>query len=261
MTDRRTLIRALALAALAFPALAAAQPAAPRVAALSLVGDRLLVVGSQMSTGSRLDRNAREVVALPDDGLDIAAAREAERAAKAIRPGLDIVPIRSRDPAVRSLHDEVVAGNRSLRDLAERVAPTLAPQGITHLLVLTRHRGEARIRVSDGAIGIGRLEGLGFYVDRWSRLRTADAGGSSGLGFLAPFAYFRASLVDLRTLAVLGEEVSALAEALLTVETGQGVHPWDTLTAAEKSAALERYTARGLEAALPALLAKLPPGK
>jgi len=93
MPDRRTLIRALALAALAFPALAAAQPAAPRVAALSLVGDRLLVVGSQMSTGSRLDRNAREVVALPDDGLDIAAAREAERAAKAIRPGLDIVPI------------------------------------------------------------------------------------------------------------------------------------------------------------------------
>jgi len=247
MPARRTLIRALALAALAFPALAAAQPAAPRVAALSLVGDRLLVVGSQMSTGSRLDRNAREVVALPDDGLDI--------------PGLDIVPIRSRDPAVRSLHDEVVAGNRSLRDLAERVAPTLAPQGITHLLVLTRHRGEARIRVTDGAIGIGRLEGLGVYVDRWSRLRTADAGGSSGLGFLAPFAYIRASLVDLRTLAVLGEEVSALAEALLTVETGQGVHPWDTLTAAEKSAALERYTARGLEAALPALLAKLPPGK
>ena len=123
-----------------------------------------------MSAGSGPERIRRDWLQLPNDDLDIATARELERQAKAAVPGLAVTAVRSRDPAVRNLHEDVVAGDRGLREVVERVRPLLLSQGFTHLLLLTRHRGEGRIRTADGTIGIGRLEGLGFYVDRETRM-------------------------------------------------------------------------------------------
>ncbi|MCM2328631.1 MAG: hypothetical protein NDI88_12130, partial [Lysobacter sp.] len=166
--------------------------------------------------------------------------------------------VRSRDPAVRNLHEDVVAGDRGLREVVERVRPLLLSQGFTHLLLLTRHRGEGRIRTADSTIGIGRLEGLGFYVDRETRMPAAQPGEAGAPGFVAPFACLRANLVELGTLAVLGEEATLEAEAVTTAGAAESAHPWDALSADEKTAALGRFTARGLEAVVPRVLARLP---
>lgn len=258
MNTRRAFLCVLALTAGARALAAPPAPDGPRLAALSLVGDRLLIVGSPVSAGSGPERNRRDWLQLPNDDLDIATARELERQAKAAVPGLAVTPVRSRDPAVRNLHEDVVAGDRGLREVVERVRPLLLSQGFTHLLILTRHRGEGRIRTADGTIGIGRLEGLGFYVDRETRLPAGQAGEAGGPGFVAPFACLRASLVELGTLAVLGEEATLEAEAVTTAGAAESAHPWDALSADEKTAVLGRFTARGLEAVVPRVLAKLP---
>ncbi len=256
MTTRRRILQVLALTAFA----ATAAAAAPRVAVLSPLGDRVLVVGSEISTGSHLDRNRRDRVALPSDYLDIAAATAFGREAGGARAGLEIVPVRTRDAVARQMQDDVVAGRRPATDIAARLSPGLAAQGFTHLVLLTRHRGDARIRVPNGTIGTGRLEGLGFYVDRYSSLRDIQDG-DAGLGFLAPFAYVRASLVDLRTGALLAEEASQEAEAIPTLAAKDGAHPWDVLGPDEKAGALAEFTARGLAIVAPRLLARLPDGR
>lgn len=258
MTTRRAFLCVLALTAGARSMAAPPSAHRPRLAALSLVGDRLLIVGSRMAAGGTPDPNRKDWLLLASDDLDVATARELERQAKAVVPGLEVTSVRSRDPAVRNLHEDVVAGDRGLREVVERLRPMLLSQGFTHLLLLTRHRGEGRIRTADGTIGIGRVEGLGFYVDRETRLPAGEAGEPGGPGFLATFAYLRAYLVELGTFAVLGEETSLEAEAVMTVGAAESAHPWDALSADEKTAALGRFTARGLEAVVPQVLEKLP---
>lgn len=264
MLSRRKFLCGLAILA-GFPVVAAAPEArasapgpAPSLAVLSLIGDRLLIVESQMTTGSHLDRNSTEVKEVPGDALNIASALEFERLAKQARRGMAVTPLLMGDRALRELHDAFVSGSRTMRDLVDLVRPSLVVRDFTHLAVLTRTRGDARIRTPDGSVGSGRLEGLGFYVDRWSRLNRVEAGGQEGLGFLAPFAYFRASLVDLETREVLAEESSREAQAYSTLEARETVHPWDTFSAEKKTQVLKAAITRGLEAVVPRLLARLP---
>lgn len=254
---KRRLFLALALAATATTAAFAAEP--PRkVAALSLIGDRLLVVGSQMQTGSRLDRNQKEVLALATDELDTATVLEFERLAKARNPNLDIVLLRARDKSVHELQDAVVEGKRDQRELLSAIAPLARRAGATHLVLFTKSRGEAQIRVDDGSIGSGFVDGLGFYVDRWSRTRRTNEG-QAEVGILAPFAYFKAVLVDLEGLRVITEETSHQAQALYAknVVEAQAQDPWNYLTAPEKVQALKVLSGEGVQKVVPKVLGRL----
>ena len=47
----------------------------------------------------------------------------------------------------------------------------------------------------------------------------------------------------------------------MTAGAAGSAHPWDALSADERTAALERLTARGLEAVVPRVLAKLAPAR
>ena len=64
--------------------LSAAVQAEPRYALLSLLSDRLTVVNRDMATGSNIDRNVRDAVAIPGNLLDktmVLAMDDALRAA------------------------------------------------------------------------------------------------------------------------------------------------------------------------------------
>ena len=250
----------LLLLMLACSAAAPAQglaPAQPKsVAVLSLLGDRLNVVTSQMSTGSRIDRNRREHVALATDELDLATVRGFERAAKALRPELGVVLLRANDNSVHQMQDAVVEGKRELRDLLAAVAPLARRAGATHLVLFIKSRGEAQIQVSDGAVGTGYVDGLGFYVDRWSRLRRTDVG-EREVGLLAPFAYFTAVLVELDGLKVVSQESSHQARAFFPARVVGATDPWSYLTAAEKVDTLKQLSGEGIDRVVPRLLQKL----
>ena len=254
----KTVLAALLVAVAATAVAAQAQPAgvAPKVAALSLIGDRLLVVGGQMQTGSRIDRNRKEQLPLGTDELDTATVIAFESQAKAARPGLDVVLLRASNPSVHELQDAVVAGTRDVRELLSAIAPLARRAGATHLVLFTRSRGEAQIQVVDGSIGSGHIEGLGFYVDRWSRERRTEVG-QAEVGILAPFAYFKAVLVNLDGLKVVAEEHSHVARALYGKDVNSQTDPWEYLSSAQKVQALKAMSAEGLQKMVPRLLARL----
>lgn len=246
---------------LAFSALALGQApvpkAQPKVAALSLIGDRLQVVSAQMQTGSRIDRNRKEHVALQTDELDMATVLGFEKQAKAVRPELGVVLLRANDHSIHELQDAVVAGKRDLKDLLAAVAPLARRAGATHLVLFAKHRGEAQIRLDDGSVGTGFIDGLGFYVDRWARFRQTDKGMQEA-GLLAPFAYYQALLVDLDGLKVVAQESSHQARALLPgARVKDLTDPWTYLTPAEKVETLKALSAEGLERIVPRILQKL----
>ena len=228
----------------------------PKVAALSLIGDRLLVVGGQMQTGSRIDRNRKELVALQTDELDTATVIAFERQAKVLRPQLEVVLLRANDHSIHELQDAVVNGKRDQRELLSAVAPLARRAGATHLVVFAKSRGEAQIRLVDGSIGSGFVDGMGFYVDRWTRMRRTESG-ETEVGILAPFAYFKAVLVDLDGLKVISEESSHIARALYAPNITAQTDPWDYLSSAEKVQALKGLSREGLEAIVPRVLARM----
>lgn len=66
-------------------------------AILSLVGDRVSVIGEQQQTGSRLDQGQRQILQLPHAGLDDYAARIAYATISKARPTATVDAYRAED--------------------------------------------------------------------------------------------------------------------------------------------------------------------
>jgi hypothetical protein len=237
-------------------ACASAALAAPKVAAISLIGDKLLVIGGQMQTGTRIERNMKEYVPVGTSELDTATVLAFEREASLSRPRLEVVLLRASDPSIHAVQDEVVAGKRDPRELLSSIAPLARRAGATHLVLFVKQRGEAKVQVENGSIGTGFIEGLGFYVDRWPRLRRTEVG-EVEMGILAPFAYFKAVLVELDGLKVVAEESAHLARAHYPKDVTSRTDPWEYLSVAEKVQALNALSAEALKVIVPKVLARL----
>lgn len=74
--------------------------------------------------------------------------------------------------------------------------------GATHVVLLTKLRAPAHIQLRDSAVGVGQLQGLGYYVDRNIGIRTVETG-STGDGMLVAYAYVQLTLADAKTGQVL----------------------------------------------------------
>jgi hypothetical protein len=215
------------------PALAAAE--ARTYAVLSLVGDRLLVVSREPATGSRLDSNQRVFVDVPTSDLDRAMLGAVDGAVRAHDPGAQVILLESRDPAIFAAQAKALDESGSGADILPAVRDIATRSKATHLILVTKQRHEAMLRIQQGHVGSGWLEGVGFYVDRTARMinsRTREP----YIGFLAPFAYFRISVIDLASGKVLAEEP---VYASTTTGSQSAVHPWDALTAQQKVRALQ----------------------
>lgn len=253
---RGTSIRAAA-AALAFAflaGLAAAVHAAPvqKVAIVSAFGDAFTVVTYQPSTGSRLDRNEKQTVPVPDHAFDTYAVQAGKAMIAKTAAGVEAVGL---DVEVSSSVGAIAPAKETRVTFPEPLAKALAESGASHVLLLSRARAEAALRLASGSVGSGMLEGIGFYVDTKFRTRRGDTG-ESGTGFLAPFAYLDGALIDVATGTV--ERTSRATEGTVISAaraTGTSTHPWSTLDPAQKVDALKRHIRRALEKIVPELLA------
>ena len=240
---------AAALGCLLFAAAAAAQDAR-RIAVLSLVGDHLVVVQRELTTGTRIDRNTRTPVPINAPALDNAMVLAVEREIQRADPSAQTVLLAARRPELYALQSRSLEEQAAFRSLVDAVREVAARANATHLVLATKHRGPARLQVSDGALGDGVLEGLGFYVDPTRPMEHLTAGQRSE-GFIAPYAYFQLTLVDLESGAVLAQRTamesrSAASQNVLT--------PWQALTAEQKAAMLETLIKEGAARAVPVVL-------
>jgi len=139
-----------------------------------------------------------------------------------------------------------------IKPMIDVIAPAAQKAGATHLIIALKNRDDARLRVADGMVGLGKLEGLGFYVDNVMRMTNSETG-EGAVGFVAPFAYIRFLLVDLNTGATLREQVVRESHA---VSSQKATVAWDALPAEQKVQLLQHLIRTAVDDAIPELLGK-----
>jgi hypothetical protein len=200
-------------------------------AVLSLVGDKLLLVQREMATGSRTDQNTRVTIPLPGNLLDKEMLLAVDDAIRKVQPSAKPVLLSTRDPALYAVAEKSLdAGGTAL--VFEAVRPVVANAKATHLILVTKHRNRAMLRLKGGHVGSGFLEGMGFYVDHGS----GDSGivsTDAGRGFISSFTYFKVAVIDLARGTVVAEDYVVGSNAY-SLATGQIGNAWKALTEEEK---------------------------
>jgi hypothetical protein len=252
MDDIKRLVCLAAFALASIPSSSHAADSAPRTyAVMSLIGDKISVVGHRATVGSSIDRNRQGAMTVQGHALDDMAVLAASDAISRFDPPASIVMLASNDPTLYELQDELFEPQqRSRALLASAIRDPIQGQHATHLILIRKHRGDAAMRMQVQYVGSGKLEWVGFYVDPTLPTRNLETN-EIGSGFLAPFAYIKVTLVDANSMAVIREQT---VEESATMLTGKSLNPLDALTPAQKTAALRslivKATAGGVKAVL-----------
>ena len=251
---RRALV-VLGLASLAaLSATQAAQAAEQRYAVLSLIGDTINLVWWQPPTGSNLDHNERQSVPTPDGSLDNVALLAVDDALRRANPRTNATLLASRDPKLFALQSQMLDSGASAGELLAAVRGLLQQSQATRLILVSKHRSDARLPMRFDYAGTGKLTGLGFYIDQQMMVRDVN-GGSGDRGFIAPYAYLELALIDARTMNTIRRSVAHEATTVPTAASSGAANPWEALTNKEKFRELERLIQAAVARAMPELLA------
>lgn len=248
--------RLLAVALLLIVPLAASAQDSRRYAVLSLVGDKLLIVQREMSTGSRLDRNERTVVELPDNSIDRAVTLAVDDALRRANPGSQPILLHSRRADLYEASFQSMDRRDGVARVYAAVKPIVEKSGATHMVLVTKHRSRAMLRLRDGHVGSGFLEGIGFYVDHGSMARGVDTNDAEA-GFIAPFSYVMISLIDLKSGQVISQQHAIGSNAASPNPWERNVgNAWQRLDEKEKVARLTEVIREEMARAVPGVLAQ-----
>jgi hypothetical protein len=222
-------IAAVMLAAAAgLLSLAAAAQDAKKIAVLSLIGDQFLIVAHEPEAGARVNRV--DVIDLPERAMDGAVALDMQRVIKGVDAAADVVML----GPTRGLYaaQGIITEMPDVSQVVTAVKPSLEKAGIGRLVLITKLRHDALLRLADGNVGSGKLEGTGFYLDQG--LATVSPGeDKAGRGFIAPFAYFRVSLVDVASGKVLGYR-DVIASNAVGAGNSPSLQVWEALSSGQK---------------------------
>jgi len=223
--------RACGLAAL-FMLVAGAASASDvtRLGVMSVLGGEVQVVIHAPTTGTRIDRNAKDTLKVGNEFEKFVLRTVVEDGQ---RNGFGEVLVLGR-PANGSMpwqrDGKAVLVTQGLLDAARAAK-------LSHLLLIQPARAEAKLQMFRQAVGAGQLEGLGFYVDTALEVQRVDNNQWS-TGFLAPYAYFDMYLVEVATLD-LQAEYRARASTAVIDPARQGNDPWEALSTQRKVEVLQ----------------------
>ena len=228
---------------------------------LSLIGDRLTVIGAERQVGSNFDRNSRQVVPLKDQSLDDYSVRVADAAIRKIRPAASTTMLRASDPTLYSLRDswldEDSVNAQALLSVVAKMAP---PTADARLLLIAPRRDELDMRTDRTHIFTGsKIAGLGFYVDQVTDMRTlpqGETGGEAGRGFLGVFANFQLLLINLETAEIDGYRKVATGTTFAASRAPDQV-AWNAISGEKKLQVLQFLIKREIEGALPDMLSSV----
>jgi hypothetical protein len=222
-------------------------------AILSLIGDKIYVVGHEPTTGSNKDQNRHDTMTLSDRVLDNTAVLAVDNAIKRLDARATTVSLASSDPKLYELQDRLFEPQDRSPALLESVKIMLQNQNATHLVLITKHRSEAKLRFAHEYRGSGKIEGVGFYLDATLPTRRSDTY-ARGAGFLAPFAYIKVMLVDANTMTVIREQSTDESTTLSTARAEGSLRPVDVLTGAQKVAVLQEMIGKAITRVMPDVL-------
>ena len=232
-----------------------AQSPIRNVGVFSLLGDSVQVASAtDAPRDTRIERTARETMEFKDIGFDIIAGGVARKAIETRQPPTLFRVFRA--PVLLTLDDQVLIADGAKRgELPDWMVRSIVTHKFTHVLLITRARGQTKIRTDEGdSIGRGTVEGIGFYLDTLYQLKNDKTGAISN-GLIAPYAEMRVTLMDTDTAQVVAEHRLSEAYALASADNQVVADPWNFLSAIEKVQVLremvEKTLARGIAAVLP----------
>ncbi len=254
----KTLLRAVSLVWLMFAtaSMAATNPAPPATPAqpvyaiLSLIGDELSVIASQLKVGDAPESNFKRAVAIEEPVFDTIAIRATIDSVRRARPGAELAALNTRSPVLFAKQKQLFVEQNGLMSIPEAVLGALAQQGATHLILITKYRDDTKLLISTAPAGSDRMEGLGFFLNG-AALTTDPATGSAARGYISPFAYFRVDLIELPSRKLAKTRVVSASEPFSAARAPSGDDPWMALTAAEKIAAIEALLTREIGRVIP----------
>jgi hypothetical protein len=231
---------------------ARADDAGRRYAVLSLLSDQITIVGHDMGTGSSLDQNRRTAIAMPGNLLDKRMVLAIDTALRRAKVTPEPVLLFTTDAGIFAHQARLLDSDAGPAGLLQVLGPVLSSAHATHLVLASKYRHDAALQMHEGKVGSGKLEGLGFYVDRSMRTHVIETG-ESAVGFLSAFTYFRLSLIDLASGKVL-KDVPVYASTTRSAARGASGDAWDAMTPEDKVAALDYLLRRETARVVPMLL-------
>ena len=232
-----------------------AAPATPSYAAISLVGDKLDIVTYQPQIGSRLDNNSHTPLTLTEDELDTAALRAIGHSLHTVAPGAPVALLAASTPDSFADQDRIFNGDHVT--LPAEIDAAVHREGATMLVLVTKHHGEAKLKMRNAFVGSGMLDGLGYYIDTNKHNRVRETAVRS-IGYLAPYVYADVSLIDVGTSTVVRHATIMSGYTIGTSNNAEAVHPWDALSNAEKVERLKSLLTRELQDTVPTLISGEP---
>jgi hypothetical protein len=258
LARRRMQAGILAFALLAPLARAQTAPAAARtIAVISIVGDKIDIVKAVPQVGNLTDPNEHQILPFAAAGLDIAALAAAKSTLAKLDPTLDVALLAASKLETFEGQDALFDGSHA--KLPPEILAAVQREHAAQLVLVTKYRTEARLTGGNGAVGNGKIGGLGFYIDFVARVQSTETGEIEP-GFIAPFAYVKLSLIDVATSTVLRQVAATSSYLLGTERSPGGGNPWNVLTPQEKVDALKEVLGNAVTDNLPTLLAAPPAG-
>jgi hypothetical protein len=220
----------------------AAVPAPAPITALgvfALLGDTIQLAQPLEPSASRLDPMQRSTLTVKDLGLDQAALRAVREVMVRRQPAVRLEMFRSTTPLTPAQQREIADG-AARAELPAWIVSAITSAKLSHLLLITRHRGEASFPVLENfTIGRGTVEGVGYYIDTLSEMKNVDTGLATR-GFLGAYAQLRLQLMD----AVSGDIVASRDVRIGQIYAGRNDaeigNIWLTLDPVEKTEVLRQ---------------------
>lgn len=233
-----------------------AETATRSYAVMSLVGDAISVHMLRPEVGSRTDANSKHVLPITDPVFDVAALKAANSAILAAQPRAKVVLMSTQDAGLYKAQNTMFTDAYANKDNRDYLVSLLKERGVSHMVLVTKLRANAKFEVRGGFTGSGSLEGLGFYIDDTTELRNTKTSDSS-IGMLTPFAHVKLRLLDAATLALVGEEDAVESTIIVRPSASpSAMDMWTKLTSATKIDYIDALLGDAMKTAMPGLLAK-----
>ena len=217
------------------------------VGVFSLLGDSVQVaVSTDAPLDTRIERTERYVFEAKGMGFDNIALRALRDTLQKTQPQAQVELYKAPQPLSPD-EQRTIAQGASQAELPAWIVQTIDAQRLSHIVLVTRNRGEVNIRTANGiSIGRGTAMGIGYYIDTLYEVRNLETGAMSA-GALAPYVHARLTLMDAQSGAVLRSH--ELREGTLVGDRqGQGSSdPWTFLSGEQKVSVLRRQAQTSLE--------------
>jgi hypothetical protein len=222
----------------------------------SVLGDSVQTAWPEDKPGAtRVEARGAESLDFKGIGFDTIALRASRAVLQRALPAAQLALFKA-PTELSPAEQRALADGAARAELPAWMVKTLEENRLTHLLIITRHRGA--INVSTGNqidVGRGNVDGIGFYMDTLYKVHNTATGALSN-GLLAPYTQIRFTLMDAASGDVL--QTYEVRESFLygSREQKPSAEPWTFMPAEEKVSVLRQMVEAGVQRGVQEVLKK-----